>query len=58
MWFLQENQDFICEVIKVIESGKIVKNIIGREKLDICGYCGYPVKKCVCSYKEGMLRGE
>lgn len=36
---------------------KIVTNIVGKKKEDICGYCGYPIDKCICQYKGGMLRG-
>jgi len=36
---------------------KIVTNIVGRKKEDNCLYCGYPVSKCICQYKNGILGG-
>ena len=36
---------------------RIVTNIVGKERDDICLYCGYVVEKCVCQYEGGMLRG-
>ena len=31
---------------------RIVTNIVGKKKDDdICEYCGYTVRKCICQYK-------
>ena len=36
---------------------RIVRNVVGEKKDDTCLYCGYPVDKCICQYKKGILGG-
>ena len=34
---------------------KIVRNVVGGKKEEVCLYCGY--EKCICQYKKGILGG-